>query len=61
LTVGLAYQTGSAIDRRSVTMIAAMLRDAGIAVEIKGYNVTLLYASAAEHGILASGNFDAAL
>ena len=61
LTMGLAYHTDSAVDRRRVVLVGAMLRDAGIATDIKGYNVSFMFASAAQHGVLASGNFDAAI
>jgi peptide/nickel transport system substrate-binding protein len=37
------------------------LRDAGIDVQLKGYNIALFYAAAANGGPLASGNYDAAL
>ncbi len=61
LQIGLSYHTDSAIDRRRVVLIAGMLREAGIAAEPKGYNITMYYASAAEKGIMATGNFEAAL
>ena len=41
--------------------IASALRDAGIDVQLKGYNIALYYAPAAGGGPLAGGNFDAAL
>ncbi len=61
LTLGLAFRTDSLTDRNRGVVIASMLREAGIEVELKGYTTTLLYAPAQENGILASGNYDAGL
>lgn len=61
LAIGLAYQVESAVDRRRVPILVGMLREAGIVAEPKGYTEILLFATASEHGILASGNFDAVI
>ena len=61
LTLGLAFATDSATDRLVGPAIVAMLKDAGIDVELKGYNTSLLYAPQAEGGPLASGRYDLAL
>ena len=61
LTLNLAYNTDSATDRSLGVYLASALRDAGIDVQLKGYNMALFYAPAASGGPLASGNFDAAL
>ena len=61
LTLGFAFRSDSLTDRTDIAPIAAMLRDAGIEPELKGYNTTLLYAAAGAGGILASGNFQASL
>jgi peptide/nickel transport system substrate-binding protein len=61
LTLGIAFRTDSLTDRNRGVVIASMLRDAGIDVELKGYTTTLLYAPEGQNGILASGNYDAGL
>jgi peptide/nickel transport system substrate-binding protein len=61
LAIGLAYQVESAVERRRVPILVGMLHEAGIAAEPKGYNESLLYASAGQNGILASGNFEAVI
>jgi peptide/nickel transport system substrate-binding protein len=61
LTIGLAFRTDSLTDRNRSVVIASMLRQAGIDVELKGYTTALLYAAQAGGGILASGNYDAGL
>lgn len=61
LTLGLAYRTDSLTDRNRGVVIAAMLREAGIDVELKGYTTALLYGPYADGGILASGKYDAGL
>jgi peptide/nickel transport system substrate-binding protein len=61
LTMQLAYRTESATDRTCALLIAQMLRDAGIDVELKAYTTGVLYASPNENGILASGRYQAAL
>jgi peptide/nickel transport system substrate-binding protein len=58
--MGLAYRTDSITDRNRGVLIASMLKDAGIEVELKGYTTSLLYGPAGA-GILADGKFDAAL
>ncbi|GAC1303732.1 MAG: peptide-binding protein [Vulcanimicrobiaceae bacterium] len=61
LTLGLAYRTDSLTDRNRGVVIAAMLREAGIEVELKGYTTALLYGPFADGGILASGKYEAGL
>lgn len=60
LTMGLAYRTDSITDRNRGVLIASMLKDAGIDVELKGYTTSLLYGPPGA-GILADGKFEAAL
>jgi len=59
LTIGFAFRPDSYTDRIRVAPIAAMEREAGIELEPKGYNTSLLYATQAQGGILASGRFQA--
>ena len=61
LTMGLAYRSDSLTDRSRGVVIASMLREAGVEVELKGYRTELLYGPVSEHGILSSGNYDAGL
>jgi peptide/nickel transport system substrate-binding protein len=61
LVMGLAYRTDSLTDRNRGVLIASMLREAGIEVELKGYPTSLLYGPISEHGILSSGRYDAGL
>ena len=58
--MGLAYRTDSITDRNRGVLIASMLKDAGIEVELKGYTTSLLYGPPGS-GILADGKFDAGL
>ena len=60
LTMGLAFRTDSITDRNRGVLIASMLKDAGIDVELKGYTTSLLYGPPGA-GILADGKFDAGL
>jgi peptide/nickel transport system substrate-binding protein len=60
LVMGLAYRTDSITDRNRGVLIASMLKDAGIDVELKGYTTSLLYGPPGA-GILADGKFEAAL
>jgi len=60
LTMGLAYRTDSITDRNRGVLIAAMLKDAGIETELKGYTTSLLYGPPGS-GILADGKFEAGL
>ncbi len=60
LTMGLAFRTDSITDRNRSVQIAAMLHDAGIDVQLKGYTTALLYGPPGT-GVLASGRFDAGL
>jgi peptide/nickel transport system substrate-binding protein len=61
LTMELAFRTDSLTDRNRGVVIAAMLREAGIDVQLKGYTTALLYGPAAEGGIESSGRYEAAL
>jgi peptide/nickel transport system substrate-binding protein len=61
LNIGLAYRSDALTDRLRLAPIAAMLRDAGITVELKGYTTTLLFAAPGEGGILSGGRFQASL
>jgi peptide/nickel transport system substrate-binding protein len=61
LVMGLAYRTDSLTDRNRGVLIASMLKDAGIDVQLKGYRTELLYAPQGEHGILAGGSYDGGL
>lgn len=58
--IGLAYRSDSATDRQRIVLIAAMLHDAGIEVELKGYSTALLYGGPGV-GVVADGKYDAAL
>ena len=59
-TLGLAFRSDSITDRNRSVLIAAMLHDAGIETELKGYATSLLYGPPGA-GILADGKFDAGL
>ncbi len=61
LTMGLAFRTDSLTDRNRGVVIASMLHEAGIDVQLKGYTTALLYGAYSEGGILAGGKYDAAL
>ena len=61
LTLDLAFRSDSLTDRNRGVVIASMLEDAGIDVELKGYTTALLYAGFAAGGIMATGHYDAAL
>ena len=57
----LVTDNANVTHKREVVMLQAMLRDAGINVEVKTYPGDLLYAPAGMGGILNGGNFDLAL
>jgi peptide/nickel transport system substrate-binding protein len=61
LAFEVAFRIETATDRDRGVLIAAMLHDAGIDAQLKGYNTSILYATSAQNGILASGHFQAAL
>jgi peptide/nickel transport system substrate-binding protein len=61
LALQLAFRTDSLTDRNRGVVIASMLKDAGVDVELKGYTTALLYAASAEGGIMATGHYQAAL
>ena len=61
LTMQLAYRTESVTDRGRGVLIAQMLHDVGIDVELKSYTTGLLYGPASENGILSSGRYQAGL
>jgi peptide/nickel transport system substrate-binding protein len=58
--MGLAYRSDSITDRNLAVVIAAMLKDAGIEAELKGYTTSLLFGPPGA-GILADGKFDTGL
>jgi peptide/nickel transport system substrate-binding protein len=60
LTLQIAYRIESVTDRGRGVLIAAMLRDAGIDVQLKGYTTALLYGPVGT-GILSSGKYQAGL
>jgi len=60
LTIGIAFRSDSLTDRNRGVFIAAMLREAGFDVALKGYRTELLYGPVGT-GILASGKYDAGL
>jgi peptide/nickel transport system substrate-binding protein len=61
LVMQLAYRTESVTDRGRGVVIASMLREAGIDVQLKSYTTALLYGPQATGGILASGKYQAGL
>src|SRR5579872_1464025 len=61
LTFDIAFRMETVTDRDRGVLIVAMLHDAGIDAQLKGYNTSMLYATMAQSGILASGHFQAAL
>ncbi|MBV9647428.1 MAG: peptide ABC transporter substrate-binding protein [Candidatus Eremiobacteraeota bacterium] len=60
LAMQLAYRIESVTDRGRGVLIAQMLREAGIDVQLKGYTTALLYGPVGT-GILASGRYQAGL
>ncbi len=61
LAFDIAFRIETVTDRDRGVLIVAMLHDAGIDAQLKGYNTSMLYATSAQNGILASGHFQAAL
>jgi peptide/nickel transport system substrate-binding protein len=61
LELPLAFRSDSLTDRNRGVVIASMLREAGIDVELKGYTTALLYGPFSGGGIMATGKFSAAL
>lgn len=61
LTLSLAFRTDTSTDRNRGVVIAAMLHEAGIEVELKGYTSALFYGPYSEGGILANGKYEAGL
>jgi peptide/nickel transport system substrate-binding protein len=61
LSLELAYGQGNATSRQMGVQIQQDLRKAGVDVQIKTYNYTILYATKAMGGILNSGKYDLAL
>ncbi|MBV8581611.1 MAG: peptide ABC transporter substrate-binding protein [Candidatus Eremiobacteraeota bacterium] len=59
-SIGLAFRSDSATDRGRSVLIAAMLHDAGVETELKGYTTSLLYGPP-HAGIYADGKYDAGL
>ena len=60
LTMSLAFRSDSATDRSRSVLIASMLKDAGIDVDLKGYTTSKLYGPTGS-GVLADGKFEAGL
>ena len=60
LTMGLAFRSDSATDRSRSVLIASMLKDAGIEVDLKGYTTAKLFGPPGS-GVLADGKFEAGL
>ena len=60
MNVSLAFRSDSATDRSRSVLIASMLKDAGMDVDLKGYTTAKLY-GAPGSGVLADGKFEAAL
>jgi peptide/nickel transport system substrate-binding protein len=61
LALPLAFRSDSLTDRNRGVVIASMLREAGIDVELKGYTTALLYGPFSGGGIMATGKFTGAL
>lgn len=61
LTLTLVTDSANVTHRREAVMVQAMLRDAGINLQIKTYPGDLLYAPAGMGGILNGSKFDLAL
>ena len=61
LTLSLAFRTDTSTDRNRGVVIAAMLHEAGIEVDLKGYTSALYYGPFSEGGILANGKYEAGL
>jgi peptide/nickel transport system substrate-binding protein len=60
LSVQIAFGLGSSSVQAIVAQTQQMLREAGIDVQLKGYDYQLLYASAQTGGIFNSGKYDLA-
>jgi peptide/nickel transport system substrate-binding protein len=60
LSLSLAFRSDSATDRSRSVLVASMLKDAGIEVDLKGYTTSKLYGPPGS-GILADGKFEASL
>jgi len=61
LSFDLAYRIETVTDRDRGVLVVAMLHDAGIDAQLKGYNTATLYAPIGQNGIMSSGHFQAAL
>jgi peptide/nickel transport system substrate-binding protein len=61
LALILAFGAGNTAANAYAVQIQAMLRAAGVDVELKPTQANILFAPLAEHGLLTSGNFDLAL
>jgi peptide/nickel transport system substrate-binding protein len=61
LSLQLAYGQGSQSVRNITVELQQMLREAGIDLELKSYDYSLLYGSAESGGIYNSGKFDLAM
>ena len=60
LSLQLVYGQGNATSQQMGVQIQSELRKIGVAVQIKTYTYTMLYATKAEGGILNSGKYDLA-
>ena len=61
LSLEMAFGQGSQTVRNVTAEIQQMLREAGVDVQLKGYDYQLLYGSAQSGGILNGGRFDMTL
>lgn len=59
LGLQIAFRTDTSTDRNRGVVVASMLREAGIEVELKGYASALYYGPYSEGGILANGKYEA--
>jgi peptide/nickel transport system substrate-binding protein len=58
LRLSLVYSTGSRTAATVALLVADMLAQVGITLDIKGVDATILFAPAAQGGLLDSGKFD---
>jgi peptide/nickel transport system substrate-binding protein len=58
LAVQIAYNVENATRRAVAVQVQAMLKDAGVAAEIKNYPANIFFATYGQGGILTNGKFD---
>jgi peptide/nickel transport system substrate-binding protein len=58
LTLEMAYNASNATRRAGVVQMQSTLAQAGIVLEIKGYQAALLFATVGQGGILQNGKYD---